>query len=62
MIKWTLAKDKVPELGRKVIVLLPNNTVCSGTITETRGFKIDPVSNLDLFMYGSINTKWIYLD
>ena len=61
-MKWKLSKNETPKPGKRIALLLLDGRVCSGKVTESGGFVIEFVDNMDLVMTDYEKTKWLYLN
>ena len=63
-ISWNNAGDDgSPEVGKRVVIQLPDGRVCSGVVTKTSGFEMEFIDGIDLLSYAfSGDQKWVYLD
>ena len=62
MIEWKITEQEIPEFNRRIALQLPDGRICSGKTTDTGGFHIDYIDNIDLFSIRGKSFKWIYLD
>ena len=61
MIDWN--NTDLPRPNKRVAIKLPDGRVCSGIVTETGGFNLEHVDNLDLLSYvASDEQNWVYLE
>ena len=54
-----------PEAVRRILLQLPSGKICSGRVTETRGFEPEYVDNLELLkasMFFVNACKWVYVE
>lgn len=58
-LPWISDETEIPKPGERIIMKLPDGRVCSGKVTETEGFELDYVDNLDLVKAMLSPIEWL---